>query len=291
MKRNRTVAMALSLSLLLSVPMQQISVEANENPQAEVQTENTTDNRQLSLAKYSFMINAKEVAEQNYEQILKAELANELEQLKETDAEYANVTDDILLHKAELSKQCDTRTEQESDKSLEELMVAVSELKDTAESIGVVDNAVDVVGASGSDSTAVSEALVAGTRVDENYTGSVISITGQNRELLEGLVMNEAGNQGFVGAALVAQTIHDTMLLEDCYDVATIKQQYKYSGSMYGTPNDNVVRAVAFIFDKGGMAVQHRLVYYYNPAIVSSEFHESQKFVLEYKDHRFFDRW
>ena len=60
---------------------------------------------------------------------------------------------------------------------------------------------------------------------------------------------------------------------------------------MYGTPNDNVVRAVAFIFDKGGMAVQHRLVYYYNPAIVSSEFHESQKFVLEYKDHRFFDRW
>ncbi len=291
MKRTKAVVVSVLAISLLPVSIQHMSVTADENPQAEVQEGVTTDNRQLSLAKYSFMMNAKENAERDYEQVLKEELANELTQLKETDAAYAGITEDILQHKAELEKQSDARTMQESNDSLDALMTAVNDLRDTAEAISVEEHVVDVVGNSYSDNSATSEALVAGSRVDETYSGSVISITGQNRTLLEGLVMNEAGNQGFIGAALVAQTIHDTMLLENCYDVPTIKEQYKYSGSMYGTPNDDVMRAVSFIFDKGGMAVQHRLIYYYNSDIVSSSFHERQKFVVEYRDHRFFDRW
>lgn len=287
MIKTKKVAVLLAATLLLPVSVQSMSVEATENPQADVQFNDTTDNRQLSLAKYSFMVNAKSNAEQEYAQVLETELADELEQLKEEDAQYIEATNSLLEHKISLTTTSEKRTEKETNDSLENLMTAVATLQATAADIQR--NDVDVVGSSYSDGA--SEALVAGNRTDENYSGSVISITGDNRTLLEGLVMNEAGNQGFTGAALVAQTIHDTMIYENCYDVATIKSQYKYSGSMYGTPNDDVKRAVAFIFDKGGMAVQHRLTYYYNPAIVSSSFHEKQKFVVEYKDHRFFDRW
>ena len=38
-------------------------------------------------------------------------------------------------------------------------------------------------------------------------------------------------------------------------------------------------------------AVQHRILYMYNPLLVASEFHESQNYILTYEDVRFFDRW
>lgn len=131
--------------------------------------------------------------------------------------------------------------------------------------------------------------LVAGYVVDPSYTGSSITLNADNRYLLERLVMGEAGNQGFVGAALVAQTIHDTMIKDNNYDVMSIKISHAYSGKLIYEPNQNVLDAVAYIFDQGGMAVQHRLVYFYAPARCSGTFHETQLFVVEYGGHRFFD--
>ena len=49
--------------------------------------------------------------------------------------------------------------------------------------------------------------------------------------------------------------------------------------------------AVSFIFDQGGAAVQHSIVYFYAPALCTSGFHESQEFVVAHNSHRFFDRW
>ena len=48
-------------------------------------------------------------------------------------------------------------------------------------------------------------------------------------------------------------------------------------------------QAVSFIFN-GGYAVKHRILYFYAPAFVNSEWHETQKFVVEHGGHRFFDR-
>ena len=46
-----------------------------------------------------------------------------------------------------------------------------------------------------------------------------------------------------------------------------------------------------YIFDDDGSAVQHRMLYMYNPYMVKSAFHESQNFILSYQGVRFFDRF
>lgn len=127
---------------------------------------------------------------------------------------------------------------------------------------------------------------------DPEYTNKVVSITGNNRDNLERLVMGEAGGEGFEGAALVAQAIKDTMLLEDNYDIKWIKKEYKYSASLNKEPNEDVINAVKFIFDDGGYVVKHRLIYFYAPKWVKnhwSGFHESQDFIIEWGGHKFFD--
>lgn len=129
-----------------------------------------------------------------------------------------------------------------------------------------------------------------GATVDITYQGCVIDV-GEQRGFLERLVMGEAGNQGFEGAALVAQSLRDNMLAKGTTDVKELKKMMAYSGSTSKEPNDDVKEAVEFIFDEGGFAVQHRINYFYNPDMVSSKFHESQQFVIEYGNHRFFSTW
>ncbi len=124
---------------------------------------------------------------------------------------------------------------------------------------------------------------------DDTYQGQPVKLTKYNRDLVERLVFGEAGGEGFVGAVLVAQTIRDTMLMNDIYDTAKIIKMYAYSGSTRKGTSDTVKRAVSYVFDGGGYAVKHRLIYFYAPALCKSSFHESQKFIIEWKGHKFFD--
>ena len=236
----------------------------------------------LSLAKYEFMVNAKEVAEQGYKAKIKELSENQLTTCSVAIEEYQSERNEVLRQKI-ASDQVQTR-----NANLEELDNLIITLREYNDNLQVDIEEHDVPIATSSNEL---EPLIVGDRVDESYTGSVIELTTENRELLERLVMGESGNQGFVGAALVAQTIHDTMLLDNCYDVMTIKQTHEYSGKLDTEPNEDVKKACALIFDDGGMAVKHQLVYFYAPGLVESEFHESQKFVVQYKGHRFFDRW
>lgn len=125
---------------------------------------------------------------------------------------------------------------------------------------------------------------------DPNYKGVPIHITGVDREIAEGLVMSEAGGQGFIGAALVAQCLRDTYLLGNFGSIDEVRRSTGYAGSPNNTPNQDVIDAVAYVFDQGGYAVQHRIIYFYNPNMCKSSFHESQDFVIEYLSHRVFDR-
>lgn len=45
---------------------------------------------------------------------------------------------------------------------------------------------------------------------------------------------------------------------------------------------------VAAVFDRGETVVDEPILYFYNPALVTSDFHESQIFVIEEGGHRFF---
>lgn len=127
--------------------------------------------------------------------------------------------------------------------------------------------------------------------VDPNYKGTVVSVTGKDRRILERLVMGEAGGEGYLGACLVAQCIRDTMVEDNVSTVEQVRRNYGYTGSLSREPNSDVKKAVKFIFDKGGYAVKHKIHYFYAYQWCNSAWHETQQFIIQYGGHRFFDRW
>lgn len=136
-----------------------------------------------------------------------------------------------------------------------------------------------------------SEALVKIENPDPNYKGQVVRLSDSDRDLLERLVMGEAGGEGYEGAALVAQTLRDHMVYHGYTSVETLRKELKYSGSIKKQPNEDVKKAVAFIFDEGGIAAQHKLYYFYAPKYSKGSWHNTQQFILEYGGHRFFCKW
>ena len=126
---------------------------------------------------------------------------------------------------------------------------------------------------------------------DPNYGKKVVTITGRDREILEALVFGEAGNQGFIGCALVAQAIKDMYILGNHPSIDSVRRNTGYSGSITKGTNQDAKDAVAYIFDQGGYAVKHRVLYFYAPQYARGSFHETQNFVVQYGGHKFFDRW
>jgi hypothetical protein len=137
----------------------------------------------------------------------------------------------------------------------------------------------------------VSKPLLNAEVVDSEYRGAQISLSAGDRDLLERLVMGETNGQGLEGAALVAQCIRDTILDRGYNSIDALRKGMRYAGSVDTEPNQEVLDAVSFIFDDGGMAVQHKLMYFYAFKKCGGGFHETQQFVIEYKDHRFFSTW
>ena len=103
--------------------------------------------------------------------------------------------------------------------------------------------------------------------------------------------MGEFGSGGFVGAALIAQAVKDAMCFDGYTSVQSIIDGCHYTGRTDIGTNEACKQAVRYIFDENHDAVQHRIMYMYNPYIVQSAFHESQNYILTYQDVRFFDRW
>lgn len=133
--------------------------------------------------------------------------------------------------------------------------------------------------------------LVAIDNPDTSYSTAQITLTDEDRDLLERLCYGEFGGGGFVGASLIAQSVKDAMCFDGYTSVAQVINEYKYTGSTTSGKNTACQQAVKYVFDENRDAVQHRIMYMYNPYMVSSEFHESQKFILSYENVRFFDRW
>ena len=136
-----------------------------------------------------------------------------------------------------------------------------------------------------------SDILLKINKPDSNYNGKVVKLSKNDRYILEHLVMGEAGNQGYIGASLVAQTIRDTMVYKNIKTVEEVRISHRYSGRIDIEPNQDVIDACRFIFDEGGCAVKSKLFYFYAPGVVQSKWHESQNFVVEYREHRFFKTW
>ena len=126
---------------------------------------------------------------------------------------------------------------------------------------------------------------------DPKYVSYSVTLDAYDRDILGRLVMGEAGAEGYLGAALVAQAIRDTMIADGYPTVESVRTSCGYYGSLHMAPNQDVLDAIEFIFDEGGAVVQHRILYFYAPNLCVSGWHESQEFVVEHNSHRFFDRW
>lgn len=111
-------------------------------------------------------------------------------------------------------------------------------------------------------------------------------LTDADRDVVERVVMAEAGGESFEGQMLVAQCILNAAEKRGV-DPSEAVVLYSYTKSR-PEPTQRVKDAVAAVFDRGETVVDEPILYFYNPALVTSDFHESQIFVIEEGGHRFF---
>lgn len=111
-------------------------------------------------------------------------------------------------------------------------------------------------------------------------------LTDAERDTVERVVMAEAGGESFEGQMLVAQCILNAAEKRGV-DPSEAVVLYSYTKSR-PDPTQRVRDAVAAVFDRGETVVDEPILYFYNPALVTSDFHESQIFVIEEGGHRFF---
>ena len=133
--------------------------------------------------------------------------------------------------------------------------------------------------------------LVAIDNPDKTYECAKVTLTDEDRDLLERLCYGEFGSGGFIGAALIAQCVKDAMCFDGYPTVESVIKNCHYDGSTEMGTSTACKQAVSYIFDQNKEAVQHRMMYMYNPQVVYSSFHESQNYIMSYQDVRFFDRW
>ena len=134
--------------------------------------------------------------------------------------------------------------------------------------------------------------LIAVDGPDTSYYCGHIELSDKDRELLEKLCMGELGSGGFTGAALIAQAVKNAMYFDGYTSVQAVINNYHYTGRLT-TPTQRVKDAVIYVFDMDKDAIQHRILYMYNPELMDdgfSKFHESQRYICTYQDVRFFDR-
>lgn len=123
-----------------------------------------------------------------------------------------------------------------------------------------------------------------------------INLTDKDKYTLYCTVAGEAGNQSFDGKAAVAQCLFNAMK-KDGFTVDEVIKVYQYAGwndeLQYSNPNawENCRLAVDAVFDVGFKLTDENILWFYNPDIVYSSFHESQKYVMTIGDHKFFAPW
>lgn len=115
---------------------------------------------------------------------------------------------------------------------------------------------------------------------------SFFELTAEQRTLIEQVVSAESRGEPYDGQVAVAQCILNACLKDDITPERAVVK-YKYTSARV-EPTDSVKKAVAAVFDRGEGVTDEPILYFYAYKRVESEFHESQDFVIEIKNHRFF---
>ena len=115
---------------------------------------------------------------------------------------------------------------------------------------------------------------------------SYFHLTDEERYIVECVVMGEAQGEPYEGQVLVAQCILNACL-RDGIQPSQVRKNYKYAG-WKENPSDSVKKAVSAVFDDGFKVTAEEVLYFYAPKYCTSSWHESQTFVTEVGNHRFF---
>ena len=121
-------------------------------------------------------------------------------------------------------------------------------------------------------------------------TATRYGLTDAERDIVERVVMAEAGGEGFDGQRLVAQCILNTAEAMDLRpdEVVTAPNQY---ASPANEASQEVKEAVSAVFDDGDMVTDEPIRWFYAPRYVDSAWHKSKRYVLTYQNHKFFAEW
>ena len=128
-------------------------------------------------------------------------------------------------------------------------------------------------------------------------------LTEDERYLVESIVAGESGIEPYWGKVGVASCILNACLLEDKRP-KEIQTMYGYAGwkpieefesecmEAYGNTDlaDEVREAVSQVFDKGEV-LSNEILWFYAPKYSSGKWHQTQKFVIEISNHRFYAPW
>lgn len=111
-------------------------------------------------------------------------------------------------------------------------------------------------------------------------------LTDAERWEIASVVTAEAGGEPYAGKMAVAQCI-----LQACEDdgIRPTEAVVKYSYAKgRPEPSKEALEAVAAVFDLGQVVTNEPIKYFYAPKRCTSEFHESQEYVMTINNHKFF---
>ena len=133
-------------------------------------------------------------------------------------------------------------------------------------------------------------------KVSTEEEEETINLTDEDKYILTCVVAGESGNQSFDGKAAVAQCLFNAMK-KDNLTVDEVVDIYQYSGwneeLQYSNPKawEDCKLAVDAVFDVGFKLTDENILWFYNPNIFYSSFHESQKYIMTIGAHKFFAPW
>ena len=131
------------------------------------------------------------------------------------------------------------------------------------------------------------------SKIENEIWKSPIQLSDEDRWFIEAVIAGEAGGEPYEGKLAVAQCYFNAML-KDGLTAREVKREYQYSGWNPYLENqnqdawDDVCSAVYDIFDLGQFVTDKPILYFYNPAIVYSGFHEAQEYWGSIANHKFF---
>lgn len=266
-KKFKPISFAVSLAIALAclnLPTTTLApiVDAFDGDLDVFSTENTTVNNTLASVEITKPTQEKVKIEKNF-------LAKSTEKTQK-------------VQKSDVNK-----TNQEKVKTTDPAEQNISQKNDSKKETEVIENSEPVVTVDNAVKTS-SSYLLDIDKVDTSYSATKIELSEYDRAKTERLVMGEAGTLGYIGCALVAQSIRDAMVQSGSTSIDYIIENYQYVGSTEVEASNAAKAAVAYIFDENGSAIQHRVLCFYTG---TSEWHETQNYLLSYGNVRFFDMY